>query len=171
MSLQAIPPDPDPTEEQYGEYFKLFVSGETERMRVEGAKFFWKCHAKKKEPDNFLVPFASWLPEGFYDEYLTTALWRSISDRVLSEANYECACCSARATEVHHRDYRPRVLRGEDLTPLVAICRKCHRRIDNLKGEKSWNAAESLLAELVARKEVRLSKRNTSRQKRRTLYS
>lgn len=59
--------------------------------------------------------------------------------------------------QVHHRDYRPRVLRGEDDTPLVALCRHCHDQVDKLSKEKSrqdWNDKEDILAEMVRQKKM-----------------
>jgi hypothetical protein len=160
MPLPAIPPDPEPTEEQYSKFLSLLLPFTVERARVACAKFFWRCDLRQQEPNLFMVPFKPPMPGG-YPTYLESPLWHTIRKRVLDEAEHECACCFSRATEVHHRDYRPRVLSGDDISPLVALCAKCHRRIDNLKGKESWNKAEALLASLVERKEARISRRDT----------
>lgn len=110
----------------------------------------------EQHPDKFLVAFVR-NKDWYENEYLTGTLWKSIRERVLKDASHKCACCPAKATEVHHRDYRPRVLSGDDISPLVALCRKCHRRIDEVKGKNSWNESERLLAELVAAEEARVS--------------
>ena len=125
-------------------------------MRRFSGKFSkWEQH-----PDEFLVAFVR--DKYWYEkEYLTGALWKSIREGVLKNASYKCACCPANATEVHHRDYRPRVLSGDDISPLVALCRRCHRWIDEVKGKYSWNEFERLLAELVAAEDTRVSDGDT----------
>jgi hypothetical protein len=42
---------------------------------------------------------------------------------------------------------------GEDISPLVALCRKCHKKIEKLKVDESWNRADGALACLVVQKE------------------
>jgi hypothetical protein len=76
---------------------------------------------------------------------------------VLAAANYECACCTSRVTEVHHRDYRPNVLSGNNIIPLVAVCRPCHTKIERTKAKESWNEAEIVLASMVAAKETQIA--------------
>jgi 5-methylcytosine-specific restriction endonuclease McrA len=156
MPLPAIPRDPEPTEAQCREYLDRYPATWPESQRHSFASFFWKCDAKKRDPDLFLVAFAGWLPDGYYEAYRKTSTWRAIRKRALAAADYECACCPSRATEVHHRDYRPRVLSGDEISPLVAICRKCHDRIEEAK-KVSWNKAEALLACMVAEKEAQMS--------------
>jgi hypothetical protein len=153
MPLSTIPPDPEPSEDQYKEFLPLLSAASSPLMRVACAKFIWRYEARKREPDRFLVPFANWLPAGEYEAYLQSGVWLTIRQRVLRAAKHECSCCRARATDVHHRDYRPKVLRGEDISTLVAICRKCHDRIEKVKAKETWNKAEELLEALVTDKE------------------
>jgi 5-methylcytosine-specific restriction endonuclease McrA len=124
-------------------------------LRDRMARLAWQVRRRAEDPDTFCVRFASDIPEN-YKEYLQSPQWKAIQDNVLAEARYECACCFNKATEVHHRDYRPRVLRGEDLSPLVALCHGCHEKIERDHTgakRKSWNDKERVLAALVARKE------------------
>ena len=47
-------------------------------------------------------------------------------------------------------------MEGRDLSPLVAVCRSCHDRIDkdeNGRARNVWNEKEAILARLVAEKE------------------
>jgi 5-methylcytosine-specific restriction endonuclease McrA len=148
MSLPTIPADPEPTKKQCRRYLRDDLR---EPLRSLWAAFEWRHERRKTHPNEFLIPFAP-NKECYEKNYLSSSLWHSIRERVLLEANYECACCTSKASEVHHRDYRPRVLDGNDISPLVAVCRKCHRQIDKAKGRESWNESERLLAAMVAAK-------------------
>jgi hypothetical protein len=150
MPLTVIPPDPEPTRRQYR---KFLESDMKEPLRSQWAAFEWRWAQRKLRPNHFLVPFADQVAN--YRGYLDSPLWKSIRAQVLSNAHYECTCCDSKATQVHHRDYRPRVMAGHDLSPLVAICSECHKKIEQVKHDESWNAAEQLLAEMVAAKESR----------------
>jgi hypothetical protein len=91
----------------------------------------WRGRHEAADPDAFLVPAAAEVkafPEGHssYDAYLKSELWDRIRRRVLRRTDHRCECCGAEAKEVHLRDFRPRVLRGDDLLPLVAVCLTCH---------------------------------------------
>jgi hypothetical protein len=159
MPLASIPPDPVPTKRQYRKFLR---SEFPEPLRSQWAAFEWHLRLQERQPDRFVVAFADQVPN--YHEYLDGPLWKkSIRPRVLAEARYECACCEAKATQVHHRDYRPRVLSGDDLSPLVALCKRCHDLIDKVKGKQSWNEAERLLAAMVAAKESQKSQAETLR--------
>jgi hypothetical protein len=153
MPLEPIPNDAEPTRRELKQFMDLTMM--PERLRDAWAAFQWRIKKREQHPDKFLVAYV--MNKGWYEkEYLNGALWKSIREQVLNNASYKCACCPAKATEVHHRDYRPRVLSGDDISPLVALCRKCHRRIDEVKGKDSWNESERLLAELVTVEDARL---------------
>lgn len=64
-----------------------------------------------------------------YSHYLGGELWKSIRARVITAAKGKCFC-GRRAEQVHHQDYRRETLIGSDLTALVAICARCHRKIE-----------------------------------------
>jgi len=88
-----------------------------------------------------------------YEIYRQSSLWRRIRKKIFKLAAEWCACCPGKATEVHHRDYRPRVLAGDDLSPLVALCHACHQRVHNDEQGKrrdDWHASERVLAAMVA---------------------
>ena len=62
-----------------------------------------------------------------YQRYLATPQWRARRDKVLQREGFVCqGCLSARATEVHHKNYEH--IGAELLFDLVAVCAECHRR-------------------------------------------
>lgn len=126
------------------------------------AELKWEGDIRQRDPNAFIMAFVTgWAARevlrdwGYdsYDEYLRSSQWQSIRGRKLAAAGYKCECCGRRAEEVHHRDYRPRVLAGEDLMPLVALCRTCHRKVEfDDKGRKRevYQDKERVFAELMA---------------------
>ncbi len=64
-----------------------------------------------------------------------------------------------KATEVHHRCYRPRVLSGEDTSLLIALCGACHKTVDrDERGEPRDNQSkERTLTEMFDRESKRLA--------------
>ena len=150
MILASIT-DPKPTEAEIREQL-LRLSGWPEGIRRSMGELSWKSREKTRDPNAFLVPFVEDV-QG-YEEYRRSPTWRRIRKAVLKKAKSVCACCGGKATQVHHRDYRPRVLSGEDLAPLVPLCKSCHKRVhynENERKRTSWNEAEAVLAEMVAR--------------------
>lgn len=156
MPLPSIPRNPVPTEEELRPYRKKWPTVVLPEGRgvLDPAPFFWRVDEKKKRPDDFQEAFP---PHDIdYPAYLESELWKDIRERVLQAANHLCMGCGKKAKEVHHRDYRPRILRGEDLSLLVPLCRKCHKFIHtdaNGKHEGTWNYTEDRLAQLVASRE------------------
>jgi hypothetical protein len=173
MPLSPIAADPEPTEAEIATIITgdKMLSSLDETTDVDDgppfpsfdprgmARVEWYSITQRRTPDDFLVPFVEWaFPDdnNGYDEYLASPLWKAIRARVLKSAAYKCACCPSRATEVHHRDYRPRVLRGEDDSPLVALCRNCHHEVDkdsNDKARSMWQEKEAILAKMVRRED------------------
>jgi hypothetical protein len=154
MPLEPIPSDAEPTRRELKQFIEPNMM--PARLRNAYAAFQWRIEKREQHPDKFLVAYVM-NKDWYEEEYLNGALWKSIRKRVLTNASHKCTCCPAKAPEVHHRDYRPRVLSGDDISPLVALCRKCHRRIDEVKGKESWNESERLLAELVAAEDARIA--------------
>lgn len=153
MPLPSLPPDPDPTHHDLAPLLND-LSALPENLRVHFAEFQWRDDMRKRDPDAFLVPFAAWIGDLDYDQYLKSPLWRKIRKLVLTEAQHQCWACGGKATEVHHRDYRPRVLDGRDLLPLVPICRACHKLVHyDATGRQrdSWNESEHVLAQAVSK--------------------
>ena len=117
------------------------------------ARLHWRGEKRKEDPDAFLVAFVGWIPNFDYNAYLSSEQWQGIRRRKMEAAEYKCKCCKRRATQVHHRDYRPRVLAGEDLSPLVALCHQCHNMVeydDTGRKRDVWQDKERILAELTA---------------------
>ncbi len=155
MPLSPIPPNPRPTRAELAAQIERRRGEIADEFLARWARFYWECERKKERPDEFLCAFSGWIaahsPEFRYDEYLRSDSWRQIRARVLVAARYECAGCFNRAAHVHHRDYRPRVLRGEDDSPLVALCKRCH---DNIHAaDPSWQEIERRLDEIVTLKD------------------
>jgi hypothetical protein len=153
-ALPDLPPDPEPRPADLEPFLADWSSAPSD-LQVRGATLSWRLDRQKRDPNGFLVPFVASLEQlvpGFdYNEYRKGALWRAIRKRVLTAAGHTCAGCGARAKQVHHRDYRPRVMSGEDLRPLVAICKTCHDEVERARKEIGWHAGEAVLADLVER--------------------
>ena len=112
MPLASIPNDPSPSESDLAAFSSV---------TRELAEMAWRDKVRTENPDAFLVPFVPNVEN--YLVYLRSPLWRKIRRRVLNAAHRECAGCGQIATEVHHRDYRPRVLKGKDDGPLARLIR------------------------------------------------
>ena len=124
--------------------------------RSQFARIAWADDVRKRDDSAFLVPFATEV-DG-YPAYLKSEVWKAIRKRVLKAASRKCAGCGGKATQVHHRDYRPSVLRGDNGAPLVALCKTCHDAVHAGDKNKSWQACERDLHRLVAEQEVRAGK-------------
>lgn len=160
MILSPIPPDPEPTESELQAEME-HLSDVPEELQRAMASLVWRANRKRSDPDAFTVHFASDVPD--YKSYLRSSKWRRIKLEVFKAADHRCAGCSEKANQVHHRDYRPRVLRGDDLSPLVALCKTCHDRVhhhdrvhyNDPKKKRTWGECEKFLADLVGREVVR----------------
>lgn len=71
-----------------------------------------------------------------YKDYLASDLWQKIRRRVLGRYRHKCQSCGKLATEVHHKHYSRKVLTGQHIIGLKAICSACHREIEFENGEK-----------------------------------
>jgi hypothetical protein len=130
------------------------VPGPPHPSRVWVVRFFAECEWRQalQNPDSEIVMFADWMLDFDYNEYLRSSeVWKTQRARVLKKAQHLCACCGQRTRTVHHRDYRPRVMRGEDDGPLVALCGPHHDEIHATMREngKGWNTGERRLYQLV----------------------
>ncbi len=90
----------------------------------------WRARTLKADPDAFL--HTTWAaPEAFkaqwpsYGNFARSSHWATIKQQVFHRADHLCECSGHWATDVYIRDYRPRILSREDLTPLVAVCPAC----------------------------------------------
>jgi hypothetical protein len=116
------------------------------------AQLAWEADVKQANPNAFPVPYFKWIPDFNYDASLVSREWKAIRRRKMEASGYRCECCGSKATQVHHRDYRPRVLTGEDLLALVALCAECHRFIewDESGQKREWQGKERALVERSA---------------------
>jgi hypothetical protein len=159
--LPNIPAEPKPTRKQINASLRQhadLLKGLPPGQRLPTAEFFWWADERQKYPDLFWHPFA---PDPvWYEAYLRSPEWRRIGDKVKENAGHKCACCPNRATQVHHRCYRPRVLAGEDLSLLIALCGRCHKTIDfDERGKvREANEKERVLAALFHRESERLTR-------------
>jgi 5-methylcytosine-specific restriction endonuclease McrA len=164
--LPLIPPDPEPTEKEIDAQLQKHKFSETLSLKMQrkAAAFYWRADQKIKNPDLFWWPFAPEKEE--YDKYRASEQWLQIREKVKQAAGYKCACCPNRATEVHHRCYRPRVMLGEDTSLLIALCSKCHKTVDFDANNKSRdaNSKERVLRGMFDRETARLSAETVSRE-------
>ncbi len=150
MPLHTLPLDPEPTAAELAAYMAktpTIYPDVTHRL----AGLCWRSDQRSANPDIFAMPFS---PHDCYPEYLASALWASIRKRVLA-ATPLCVGCNRYASQVHHRDYRPRVMLGKDLTPLVPVCPPCHNNVHAGGPSASWGDEEDRLQAIVAGKEGR----------------
>lgn len=62
-----------------------------------------------------------------YAEYLQTAHWRMIADKVKERAAHRCQVCNSdKKLEVHHRTYENIFHELDHLDDLVCLCARCH---------------------------------------------
>lgn len=99
-----------------------------------------RLRKKKKPPYDPYAPYKSrdqlLRQMGFdsYASYLKSDLWADIRERVLIRDKRTCRTCGRKATQVHHRKYSLKALKGKDLFHLSALCAGCHRGIEFDKG-------------------------------------
>jgi hypothetical protein len=157
VALPQFPPDPEPTEAELEPFLEAVGPCRDETVRHGLAILRWRIQKSQEDPDLFAVPFAGEIRDfaGFadYESYLQSPLWRRIRKEVLLASKGKCVGCDNRASEVHHRDYRPRVLAGKDLAALVPVCKSCHDKIEGARKGEHWGAGERVLYDLVAEKE------------------
>jgi hypothetical protein len=166
MPLAKLPPDPAPTDEELATIRGVPVASLTVGDYIFG-EMEWQRLSQERDPNAFLVRYATdatnfgWSLD--YRDYLKSKEWKKIRKRVLESADYLCAGCGGTASAVHHRDYRPRVLIGEDDAPLIPLCSECHDaiHIDN-KAADAWDKAEAALAALIAMNEAKISNLDTT---------
>lgn len=65
-----------------------------------------------------------------YKEYLASALWMSIKERVYEKRGRQCTLCWRTARYLHHQSYAPAVLLGEDINHILPICYVCHNLVE-----------------------------------------
>jgi hypothetical protein len=108
----------------------------------------WLIEGKIDRPDEFrhAVPIET---DAEYKVCCKSILWKSIQKRVLERDGHQCVACGRLAGGVHHRDYRPRVMSGEEIGRIVALCHTCYEAI--LIGNKDAGAdVETALSIRVA---------------------
>jgi hypothetical protein len=156
-TLAPIPPDPKPTKMQIEAELRndSFTRSLPTKLQRGFATLSWEGSQRHEFPNKFWHPFA---PSG-YDAYLRSDVWRRISRRIKTEAGNKCACCPNKATQVHHRCYRPRVMTGEDMSLLIALCADCHKTVDfDERGKvRDAHSKERTLAEMFDRESKRLA--------------
>lgn len=65
-----------------------------------------------------------------YKDYLESDLWLGIRSKVLDAFPFCRICCWYFAKQVHHQNYRIETMSGKDVSGLIALCSRCHRRIE-----------------------------------------
>jgi hypothetical protein len=147
--LPPIPHEPRPPESAVGLIMSslspYWLGGQRELRRY--AEFRWRCWRKEVDPNAFQVAFPP--ADLDYRKYLKSHRWKSIKKKVLARDRQSCRGCGRKATCVHHRDYRPRVLSGEDISLLVSLCHECHHYVHSTRS--CWNDAEARLLTRIAK--------------------
>jgi len=139
--LPEIPPDPEPSEQELERYLAE-ANTKAAGFRPETIRLIAAFQWRKTRTDEDPNAFRSWWPPPNYEEYLASPVWQEIRARKL-RANCGCAICGlVLATQVHHRDYRPRVLEGKDDNALLALCEVCHWRIEFRPDERKRDPDE-----------------------------
>ncbi|HWD27100.1 MAG TPA: HNH endonuclease signature motif containing protein [Rhizomicrobium sp.] len=147
-TLQPIDRGPEPAQDALIE-----IANRDGYLKDRGlglAGLIWRQQVKDRDRNAFVVPFVP--DDKDYNRYRKSVAWQKIRARVLSTARGRCRCCGGKAHEVHHRDYRPRVLAGNDDAALVAICSDCHRKVHFTpegKRRAFWEDSEQALATLI----------------------
>jgi hypothetical protein len=152
MPLPALPPDPEPSAGELAPYLEGAANIPV-NSRTFFARYHWAAEVRKRDDSAFHVAFATEV-DG-YQAYLKSDGWKTIRKRVLKAAGRRCAGCGGKATQVHHRDYRPSVLRGDNDLPLIALCKTCHAAVHAGDKNKSWQECERDLHHLVAAEDAR----------------
>ena len=65
-----------------------------------------------------------------YSDYLSSDIWRTIRERIFSRDKGKCKVCSRKCHSVHHVTYNVVVMRGDDDTQLISVCRGCHKHVE-----------------------------------------
>lgn len=88
--------------------------------------------APKKPDPPYLARWKILQSMGFkdYPTYLLSDLWATIRTKVLVREAYLCQTCGEPANTVHHLGYGRNTLLGNKLTALVAVCGRCHWKIE-----------------------------------------
>ncbi len=81
-----------------------------------------------------------------YEKYRESDLWKKIRRRALDEKGTQCVRCGDSTHLVHHVSYSSAVLSGEDLSGLIPVCHRCHKRIEFDKSGKKRSLEEANLA-------------------------
>jgi hypothetical protein len=112
---------------------ELEIRKEAEKKEAEGVSQALELDRARQTEERRGSPFENvthldW--NDYYAEYLKSKAWKRVRGRVLKAADYKCARCGARATQVHHKRY-PKNMRRQKMSYLEALCRKCHRQEHN----------------------------------------
>jgi hypothetical protein len=154
VDLPEINKGPKPSNDDLAPYLKSDGATQLDRLRAE---LEWSASLRNRDPDAFLMPFATeaFPALGFqtYQDYLASPLWRRIKAEELLKAGRRCAACKSETGIVHHRDYRPRVLLGDDRSALVVLCEPCHTEVHRAEtgADHCWNDREENLRRLIER--------------------
>jgi hypothetical protein len=151
MVLNPLPPDPEPTEADlvpFRDAGARVLPRYPVRLRKSWKRLLWAEERRQKDPNAFLVPFS---PPECDADYRASERYAYIRRSVMIRDEFRCVC-GGQATDIHHRDYRPRVLAGEDLDPIIAVCRPCHKKIHAQQPVRIWEESEKVLRELASRR-------------------
>ncbi len=123
-----------------------------------------KWRKKKKKPNKRAKAISPWwrdvLKEVGFESYSTgpncylrSRLWAGIKKAALDEHGRFCKACKRSTKTIHHMAYSASILRGDDLSVLVPICKRCHDLMHHGgKGKRTLAEANQKLEELIETK-------------------
>lgn len=94
-----------------------------------------------------------------YRQYLESADWATMRNRVLERDKHLCqGCLRERATQVHHLSYKN--LRREFAFELISVCDTCHERIHGPSPVMKDSSSKRILTAL-AKMEAAMKRRSS----------
>ena len=61
---------------------------------------------------------------------------KKLKEEIMKRANNKCEFCRNKATQIHHVIYVVNEREVGDLSHLIAVCKKCHRELDEFRSKQ-----------------------------------
>lgn len=101
-----------------------------------------------------------------YEEYLASDLWASIRQKTFQVKGDDCYLCEGKANHVHHVGYGRAAMIGENLSPLIPLCKICHYKVefDTKEGKRTVSLAQGAYIRLLKKRKRQLVQTSEGRQ-------
>ncbi|MCK4654767.1 MAG: HNH endonuclease [Candidatus Cloacimonetes bacterium] len=86
------------------------------------------------------------IPENTYKQYLSSDQWKNIREMAIKRADSKCELCGAPFHDVHHIKY-PARLKYDNISNLLVVCEKCHRKLHGIRNNGSKDIRKVLYSE------------------------